>query len=311
MGAMTLIVDKRGSKLELSSANVVSVRAPEQSPQRVGLFALRRIIIQGNADVSTGLLRACRDAGVGVVLLPGRGKGEAHHLFPTLTTQVRLRLAQYRCHLDSEKRLQLARMFVTSKIHAQQQWLATEDESDLLKRYLEQAAHAPDLNTLMGVEGAAAACYFGAWKDWWPAQWEFTHRNRRPPRDPVNSLLSLGYTLALGYVGRLLSGYGLDLGIGFLHEPYSNRPSLALDVLEPARPYVDRFVWQMMDERLLEPAHFTISEQDGCRLNQEARGRFFGTWHQEEDKWLREPVRAMFAVLLRKLRKYRDLPEEL
>lgn len=155
----------------------------------------------------------------------------------------------------------------------------------------------------MGIEGAASARYFAAWGRLWEPPWEFPRRSRRPPRDPINALLSLSYTLALQYVGRMAVLRGLDTALGFLHTPQPGRPSLALDLLEPVRPWIDQWVWQSLNgRRLLKTDHFVFNRADGCRLNKEGRGLFYAAWHQDEAHWLRRPARNGLALVLNALR---------
>ena len=92
--------------------------------------------------------------------------------------------------------------------------------------------------------------------------WHFKERNRRPPRDPVNALLSLSYTIIGNSIGQLATIRGLDVSLGFLHIPLKGRPSLALDLVEPVRPWVDQWLWQNIQKtELLTPKHFTLSNE--------------------------------------------------
>lgn len=303
MSAMTLLIDHRETRLTLEGNGVVCVRHDDQPPARVGLHALQRIIVAGDVPLSSRLLRACAETGVGLVLLPGRGPREAIHLFPAPATALSLRHAQHCGFADSGRRLALARAVVRAKIEQQQLWLEAQDARADLRRFRDEAGQAADLNGLLGVEGAASARYFAAWAKLWQEPWRFPGRNRRPPRDPLNALLSLGYTLALHHVGRLAAQRGLDLGFGFLHAPRAGRPALALDLLEPVRPWVDQWVWQLLNSRkALAPAHFTISPAEGCRLDQEGRGLFYAAWHQDEERWLHTSARRGLAVVLNALR---------
>jgi CRISP-associated protein Cas1 len=154
-------------------------------------------IIDGVFQVSASLLRAYSEAGIGVVLAAGRGHSEPVQIFPAARGQVGLRLAQYRCHADSSQRLVLARKLVMGKIEHQALWLKAHGGDARLKHFAEGASQAPDLATLMGMERAASARYFAVWGTLWQVPWSFNGRNRRPPRDPINALLSLGYALAL------------------------------------------------------------------------------------------------------------------
>ncbi|MGH8475533.1 MAG: CRISPR-associated endonuclease Cas1 [Methylococcales bacterium] len=180
---------------------------------RVGLQALRHIIVHTDAQLSASLLRSCNEAGVSILLAAGRGRGATAHLFPSRET-TRLRHAQHRSYADSARRLNIARALVKAKIDQQVQCLkAHGEDSQSVSRFIDQAECAPGINELMGVEGAAAARYFTIWAKLWHKPWHFPGRNRRPPRDPVNALMSLGqapYSLALNHVGRRAALCGLD-----------------------------------------------------------------------------------------------------
>ena len=180
MGAMTLIVDRRASRLTLAPHNVVRLDYADGSTQRVGLDALACIVGHGDPQLSAALLRRCAEHAVGVVLLPARGRGDPVWLLDRPLGS-RLRLAQYRCHLDPRYRLQLARERVIGKIRGQDRWLSAHGKPHLLERFAQQAATAPDIAALMGTEGAAAARYFHFWGVLWDPAWGFAGRNRRPP----------------------------------------------------------------------------------------------------------------------------------
>jgi CRISP-associated protein Cas1 len=295
-------VDRRGACLDLAGPSVVRVRYGEDDTHRVGLHGLRRIMLQGDVQVSSALLRACSDAGVGLVLSPGRGRGETVHVFPAARGPAALRLAQFRCHEHNEQCLALARKLVAAKITQQALWLAAYGIEAPLQRFIDRAHQAPDMAVLMGIEGAATARYFTLWGGLWREPWSFDGRNRRPPQDPVNALLSLGYTLALSYVGRIATLRGLDVAIGFLHVPEHGRPSLALDLLEPVRPRVDQWVWQLLNGGRLSPDNFTYSQMEGCRLDKEGRAAFFNEWYSSEDDWLQRSARNALALILWELK---------
>lgn len=314
MSSMTLLVDRRDSRLSLKPNNVVEIRHSSAETHRVGLNGLRRIIVHGDADLSSTLLRACEQAKVAIILSSGRGKGETIHLFPHNLRGIQLRHAQHRCYADPVHRLELARRLVRAKIEQQFYWLNQHDEqAETVRRFIESVQTADTLESLMGVEGAAAARYFMIWGKRWPENWQFKGRNRRPPRDAVNSLMSLGYAMALNRTGQMATEKGFDLAMGFLHSPLSGRPSLALDLLEPTRPWVDQWVWTLMQKGFLQPDQFTFSNSEGCRLGKEGRAIFFREWHLAEDQWLPQPVRHSLALVLNYLRgliKPGDLEQE-
>jgi CRISPR-associated protein Cas1 len=133
------------------------------------------------------------------------------------------------------------------------------------------------LDSLRVIDGAGAAAYFGAYCGLFPPELEFRGRNRRPPRDPVNAVLSLGYTLLHAEAVRACYASGLDPIIGYYHQLDFGRESLASDLIEPLRPLVDDWVWQAFRERRLRADHFT-RDADACLLGKAGRQIFYGTW---------------------------------
>ena len=119
----------------------------------------------------------------------------------------------------------------------------------------------------------------------------------------MNALLSLGYTLAGSYVGRLAVRFGLDPAIGLLHDPASDRNALALDLLEPVRPWVDEAVVTLVSELQLRPEAFHEEPGLGVRLSKEARSAFYAAWFGAEERWLARPARRAVARVLAELRR--------
>jgi CRISPR-associated protein Cas1 len=305
MPAMTLIVDRRNARLATDGRDVVRIDYPDGSVRRVGLRALRCLVVQGDVTLTAPLLRACEAAGVGLVLMPGRGRGQASNLLPHTAWQEAQRRAQARCHLDPDCRLSLARRLVAKKIQTQQGRLATHGKYVELDRFAEHALRARDHGELMGVEGAAGARYFAAWGETLDPRWHFPGRNRRPPRDPVNALLSLAYTLAGQHVGRLAASRGLDDAFPFLHVSGPHRPALMLDLLEPVRPWVDEWVRDLLRDPRLTPERFFTRKDLGCRLDKDGRTLFYAAWYAVEDAWLSPPARRALALALAHLRPLR------
>ncbi|MBX6323928.1 MAG: CRISPR-associated endonuclease Cas1, partial [Rhodospirillaceae bacterium] len=133
---------------------------------------------------------------------------------------------------------------------------------------------APDLDTLRGLEGAAAAAFLRAFCRLFAPALGFVERTRRPPRDPVNAALSLAYTLLHAEAVRAAWAAGLDPFVGFLHAPLPGRESLACDLVELARPAVDRWVWGLFRERTLRADHFT-SVNGACLMGKVGRAAFY------------------------------------
>jgi CRISPR-associated protein Cas1 len=149
------------------------------------------------------------------------------------------------------------------------------------------------LASLRGKEGAAAAIYFKAYTQVFPAALNFTGRNRRPPKDPVNVSLSLSYTLCYQEAVNAIKTVGLDPALGCLHEPYYHRDSLACDLMEPLRPLVDAWVYSLFHQGILRKEGFSISET--CLLHAAGKRRFYEAFRQKA------PV---FRFLLRSYARY-------
>ena len=210
-----------------------------------------------------------------------------------LSATITTRISQHLAAQDDKCSLSIGQWLLDKKLVAQE-GVVRNGNSELesictqIKSCRERLQKADGRNSLMGHEGAAASAYFTAFAKILPEKWNFHGRNRRPPRDPVNALLSLSYVMTGGEVRRAVLQRSLDPALGFLHVPQSGRESLVLDILEPLRPEVDRFVLQLLDSSL-NLKHFTTNDQDGCLLNKKGRNIFFRAWVKwqepcEEDK---------------------------
>lgn len=138
----------------------------------------------------------------------------------------------------------------------------------------------PMIASLRGLEGAAARAYFQGLAALFPPSLEFSGRNRRPPRDPVNACLSLGYTLLHFDAVRACHMAGLDPLLGFYHRPSFGRESLASDLIEPLRPHLDRQIWQLFRDRELRGDHFSRDGQ-ACLLGKAGRAVFYQAYEAQ------------------------------
>ncbi len=261
----------------------IRVDLPDGSFRRVPLNLLGSVVIHGAALVRSDVLTALAERGVPVVIRPGRGRGPSAFSGAGLAPFAHWREAQYAVYLDREKRLAMTRQVLLRKLRAYAEAArALPVNPDRAQARIHQALDrldaAMEANGLRGVEGAAQAGWFESLRECIDAPWGFEARNRRPPRDPVNALLSLGYTLLQGAVGREVEQQGLDPATGFLHVPAPNRPALCLDAMEPLRPWIDLWVIETLSD--LDPSDFHSSQTEGCRLGKTARGRFYARWER-------------------------------
>ena len=134
---------------------------------------------------------------------------------------------------------------------------------------------------LMGHEGAATRDYFQQWPSLLDTEWSFQRRERRPPPDPVNAMLSFGYTLLAQEGVSAAHLAGLDPDVGLLHKPQAGRSSLALDLIEELRPIiVDNTVLALTRRGALRPTDFTTSPEYGCRMGEDARNIFISAYER-------------------------------
>jgi CRISP-associated protein Cas1 len=206
------------------------------------------------------------------------------------TTLTRIR--QHRVFARPEARLEWAKLVVIGKFeamataarHFQRHGVATAGA--LLTRLAETAARVPKAASneqLLGLEGSGSAAWFEFFATLMPSPWSFPGRTRRPPTDPLNALLSLGYTWLLTRATARLEARGYEIYVGGLHEYRAGRSSLACDLIEPLRvPAVDRWVVATCNQRELTPDLFQQEENGGFRLQ---AGLFGRTLHNWETHW--------------------------
>lgn len=254
-----LKVSREGERLKLESG---------QKKKEVRLAEIDQVVVFGRINFTAPALQTLLKRGIHVHFLTLSGK-YLGRLSPPLGKNIELRLQQFRTFHDPVKRIELARAFVHGKIHNQREYLARQKrrlgEAALegpifhLKRVLIDLAGARTVDEIFGLEGMASRHYFeGLGMLLKRSGFEFRERTRRPPRDPVNALLSLGYTLLLSRIWSLVETAGLDPYLGFLHSPDYGKPSLVLDLMEEWRPViVDAVVVRVLNWRTIKPEDFT------------------------------------------------------
>ncbi|PWQ98147.1 CRISPR-associated endonuclease Cas1 [Leucothrix pacifica] len=295
---MMLILDKRDTVLRYETGSLRIERKGERL-QRVPIKQLEQVIIFGNAMVESNVWRYLADESVSMVIMSARGAPKAAFLHGSLATQLPFRRMQ---HSDaSSDRLSLihARYFVRLKFQSYALSVQTltnhyDVEQEALNGFLNQQSdtlkrldEANSVSSLMGLEGQLAHAWFVLLAHSLPYRWKFAGRNRRPPRDPLNSLLSLCYTLVSSEVNQSLLASGFDPSLGFLHQDTPGRESLVLDFVEIFRSAVDSFALQWLAEAPLDDSSFYYRQKEGCRLSKASRPLFFKAWSQYRYEWPR------------------------
>ncbi len=285
----TLYLDRKG--LEIRADGAALALYEHGIPVRtVPVALLERVVIRAEAALSSGVLGMLAEAGVAVTVLSGRQGRRVAFVTGRSHNDARIHLAQYVRSQDAGFRLRWARRFIEKKIAHQVAFLesALSERADLRKpltdvlatlrglpsRLAGSGPEIADAGVLRGVEGAAQAAYFRAYVGLFPDSLGFTGRNRRPPRDPVNACLSLGYTLVHAEAVRVSHAAGLDPLIGFYHETAFGRESLACDLIEPVRAAVDAWVWAIFRSRVLREEHFK-TDAGACLLEKTGRAHFY------------------------------------
>ncbi len=261
---------------------------------RLPLNQITLVVVFGNIGLTTPLMGALLEKGAEIVFLTQRGRFRGR-LHGHDTPHVALRRRQYAALEDPAWTLQMVRGLVTAKIQHQRGLLqryrrrkssvpaGVDAAIAHLQAALQTAGRKQSANALRGVEGTAARAYFGGLKALFRPACRFSGRNRRPPRDPVNVLLSLGYTILLQKAQSAVQAVGLDPYAGFLHTAVYGRPALALDLMEEFRPVVDGMVLKVCNQGLIAPDDFEpgtperpirLSEAGLRRFLKDLEGRF-------------------------------------
>lgn len=289
----SLYVDRRGVVLKADGEAL----AFYEGGQRVGtvpLAPLSRVFLRGDVTLSSSLLGKFGERGIGVVILSGR-KGVPSMLLGRPHNDAARRLSQYALAHNPEACLRFSREVVRQKLISQAFYLAERRDAlpqaryalTLVGRKIQGALDSLDshcsIAALRGAEGAGAAAYFDGFAELVPERLGFKRRNRRPPKDPVNALLSLGYTLLHAEAVLALHGAGLDPFIGFYHALDFGRESLACDIVEPLRVEVDRHMVRLFNDETLRAEDFSQTP-DGCLLGKAGRARFYAAWEPAAER---------------------------
>lgn len=288
----TLYIDRKDLYIKLDGSSLAFYSNGEREGV-VPVNPLKRVVVIGNVSFETPVFHRLADENISVVFLSGKRLRFCGMLHGRLHNNGLLRLKQYGKSL-SEFGPEISKDVVIRKIHKQRDFLreARELRPDI-RLTLTSAINTLDgvletlrtqtleLETLRGLEGGASASYFSAYTELFPESLEFEKRNRRPPEDPVNAMLSLCYTMLHYEMVREIEVIGLDPTIGFYHQFDYGRESLACDLVEPYRPDVDRFVYEIFRTRQFTARDFAEEdERPGCYLKKGSRKRFYPLYEE-------------------------------
>ncbi len=292
------------------SGNVLKVKEKDKVLQEIRIGETCQVNLFGNIQLTTQAIQTLCENEVPICYFSMGGwfYGVTQGLG---VRNIALRREQFRLASDSEVCLQIARALVVGKIRNQRTMLQRNHVEPpavpiaRLKELCGDAEKAGSLAQLLGIEGNAARLYFehfpGLIKVGGPDDelsdsaasafaFDFKHRNRRPPRDPVNALLSLAYSVLAKDLTIVCHAVGFDPFLGFYHQPRFGRPALALDLMEPFRPLIaDSAVLSAINTRMVNPKHF-IQVGQSVALRPDGRKAFFRAYEQRMDMLVTHPI---------------------
>lgn len=310
-----LVVQKPGAQIGVSGEELV-VKLKDEVLRKLPGNQVRAIYCYGTIQLTAQAVSTCLELGIDVAYFSPAGR-YLGALCGLPASGVDARRGQYRLFELAGVRLQLAKEVIRAKIHNQRVMLMRNGEApermlQLMAGFRDATATARDLTELLGIEGSAAALYFEQFEsmlkkreDW---KFDWRGRNRRPPRDPVNALLSLGYSMLAKELTGICHVVGLDPFLGFMHQPRYGRPALALDLMEEFRPLIaDSVAISLVNRGELGPEDF-IRSANGTFLNERGRKAFWEAWFRRLDTEVSHPefgykmaYRRMLEVQARQL----------
>lgn len=260
----------------------------------IPLHTISSLSVMGNVQITTQTLHMLMKEGIDVSFFTYSGN-YVGQIAAESSKNIFLRFAQYESYQNIETRMQLAKTIVRNKVNNQMEIIRQFNwkgaEYDYTKDITQMQNHLMSLdekttsNEIMGVEGICSAVYFTCYGHMFKCRVKFDGRNRRPPKDPINIILSLAYTLLTKEVAAVLASESFEPYLGFLHGIRYGRKSLSLDIVEEFRqPVVDRLVLRLFNKQILSEYDFTC-EEERIILTEDGFKKFC----TEYEKWMKQP----------------------
>lgn len=301
----TLYITTEDAYLALENENIVVWKEEERMGQ-YPLLMLESVVSFSYKGASLALMGECAKRGISLCFMTPKGRFLAR-VCGESRGNVLLRKQQYRLSDSEDSSCLIARNFIFGKVY-NSRWVlertlrdhAMRVEADKIKavsfqlaNQLETIAACKDLDRLRGIEGELSARYFSVFDELILNQknhFSFDGRNRRPPTDPVNAMLSFSYTLLAHDCVSALESVGLDAYVGFMHRDRPGRESLALDLMEELRSaFADRFVLTLINTREIQSKHFQRQAGGVILLTDEGRKTLLTAWQARKKEEIRHP----------------------
>lgn len=298
----TLYVTTPNSYIYKDGLNIV-ISVDQKETFRVPAINIESIVTFGYMGISPGAMSLCNEYNISITFLAPNGRFISHIHGPTKGNVI-LRKSQYDISDDPIISLHLARLIIAAKIQNYRSFLRRhirdygenqqiEYAAEQLNLFKRKALICTDKPTLLGIEGLASGAYFAALpqliRNEHPA-FSFSGRNKRPPRDAVNAMLSLAYTLIANDTTAALEAVGIDPYVGVFHTIRPGRTSLALDIMEEFRAYLgDQFVLSLINKRQIAPNDFLYQGDNSVILTDNGRRTFISAWQNRKRDTITHP----------------------
>lgn len=287
-----VILDRRQLALEYIT-DCLLIRSPDLPPRTLPLSRINQLVCLHSVQVTTQLIGQLMRRGIDFIVVNQRHVDHGFSLFADHQRDATRRSLQYQLQSDEAARLGWAIRLVVHKLKVTCHVLQGADEAGShelrasLQRGIARLPQVKDEAELRGMEGAAQKAVFTWWRKRLPVELGFTRRQRRPPPDPVNAVLSLSYVLAHDEAVRQLKVAGLDPQLGIYHRLASGRQALACDVMEPLRPVIEAWAMSLFQEKLLDKRHFSLGKGQGkgCLLGKQGRLLYYEKLDEPQRQW--------------------------
>ncbi|ADU65777.1 CRISPR-associated protein Cas1 [Desulfurispirillum indicum S5] len=287
----TVVVDEQGSHIQYKTNQLIITSKDDNLSWSIPKMNIERLLIVGRTTLAQSAMDFLLDASIPTHFATTSGcyKGQ---LCGMEGKNVFARMKQYERYANPAYRNGLARVIVRQKVNNLRYFLAKhnryhenrviEDAIVQIKATLQGLDKATNTDEIRGIEGACAATYFQAFGSIFEdREFQFRKRSRRPPLDPINAMLSLGYTVLLAEVITALQSTGLDAYVGYLHSAEYGRPSLACDLQEEFRFVVDELVVKLVNLKQVKAESFEYQEDGAVILTEPAREVFYRAFERK------------------------------
>jgi CRISPR-associated protein Cas1 len=262
----TLIIDTKDPKIKVENNTIIV------NSRRVPFNLIDNILIFSSFNLNSKEITKITNAGKTIILVDY--KLNSTIINSTKAKNSEFKLIQYKAYFD--KRLEIAKYILELKIKEHISHLKKLNVNLTQQNHLEKIENAKDINSLLGIEGSFSKLYFDNFFTNAPKLWHNNKRTKRPPKDPLNALLSFGYTLYYNHITIKLIATGFEPYIGFLHTPFRDHNALSSDILEPFRADINDFFLNIIKNKTLLLEDFT--KRGGVYLRYEGRKKLYKNW---------------------------------